>query len=422
MKSSEFTSLFDNLKKQTYYYFLEDKKMSYLLADGFNMIKGQLQQIKNIRKDSGFKLSILTYARRALYYFLLSIEFLAKDKQSTLELWVFPYLINSFNEIEVKFDGLIKFMLENYKLNNKYLHQFFSRDYFRSWFVKIRDIFIETFKFRLASEISTYFANLDKIDNFIVTDFFDQYIKTQIEISSVFASNLSAIPEQCLLDGLFNDLFEFISRSYKDWTDFEFEKIKGKLSEVQGKILTLKLTDSLLKTKLVKITKSFEEFFTSEENAQINAFNISFAFSFRKNYEKVVSIIRFKEFQDPERRLAVLKFIYTATTDFKNFEDKKDNMNLIFYKMRILKNLSKFVTKIVDVYHQKFGDPNAKVDDEEDAPEKKDEDAPAEEMQKPPELDEVYLPCRYFPYKKKEKQNFAYIKNKYANQDQSASI
>ena len=422
VRCKELLALFENLKKPTYYYFIGDKKMSYILADGFNLIKGQLQQIKNIRKDASFKLSILSFFRKALYFFLLNLEFLSNDVSSKIDLSLYPYIINSFNEIEIKFDHLIKNLLETYNLNNKYLNSFFCRDYFRAWFKRILKNFINTYKNLIAVPIFEFFNNLEKIDNFIVGDFFDSHIRLQIENSSLFASNFTAVPEQALLDSLFNDLFDWISRKYTSWADFEFNKIKTKMSEMQGKILTLKLTDSLLKVKLVKITKSFDEFFTSDENVQINAFNISFAFSFRMNYEKVVSILRFKEFANPKMKNAMVKFIQTATVSYKSFLVEIEEMNRIYFKMRILKNLSKFVTKIVETYNKKFGDPNKKSDEGED------QDAPVENVdeseafKKPAELDEVNLPCRYFPYKKKTKQNFAYIKNKWTKKNQNSTV
>lgn len=431
-QSPKLIALFANLQKETYYYFLEDKRMSYLIADALNMIKAQLTSIKNIRKDSAFKLSILTYCRKALYLFFLNLEFLAGDPNNKLVptkafKFAIPFLMNSFNELEVKFDNLMRFLTETYSLNNKYLHHFFNKEYFRAWFVRIRDKMTETYKFLLTRDIFDFFQKLQRIDDFIVTDFFDTYIKNQIEVSSQFATNLSAVPEQCLLESLFNDLFDYISRTYHSWADFEFEKIKSKLSEVQGKILTLKLTDSMLKTKLVKITKSFEEFFTSDENVQVNAFNISFAFSFRKEYQKVISIIKLKEFRDRTKQRALLKFIVHSTKDFMKFAEEREELNRIYFKMRILKNLSKFITKVQENYHRLYGKPRQEGEEEPEgdagpAGDGEGGEAPEEEMKKPPELEEVYLPCRYFPYKKKTRQNFAYIKNKWGKQDQETPV
>lgn len=423
-QSAKLVALFDNLKKPTYYYFLEDKKLSYLLADALNTIKGQLTLIKNIRKDSAFKLSVVSFVRKALYFFFLNLEFLARDQKGKLELWAFPFLLNSFNELEVKFDGLMRYVFEAYKLNNKYLHQFFNKEYFRNWFARIRDELTATYKFTATQENYRYFQELDDLVQFPVNDFFESNIRKQIEVSSQFAANYSAVPEQCMLEGLYNDMFDLISRKYSTWADFPFDKVRERMAEVQGKILTLKLTDSLLKTKLVKITKSFEDYFLTDENAQINAFNITFAFDFRQDYHKVINIIQMKEFADRDRKRAVLKFITHSARDFKSFSDRRSESNRVFYKMRILRNLSKFVTKLVDTYNRRFGDPAKKSDEQEDAePEEPAEGGEAgEEMKKPPELDEVVVPCRYFPYKKKTKQNFAYIKSKWGNQNKNFAV
>lgn len=422
-QSAKLVALFDNLKKPTYYYFLEDKKLSYLLADAMNTIKAQLTLIKNIRKDSAFKLSVVSFVRKALYFFFLNLEFLARDRGSKLELWAFPFLLNSFNELEVKFDGLMRYVFEAYRLNNKYLHQFFNKDYFRGWFGRIRGELVDTFKTMATQENYAYFQQLDDLVQFPVNDFFESNIRKQIEIASQFSANYSAVPEQCMLEGLYNDMFDFMSRKYATWADFPFDKVRERMAEVQGKILTLKLTDSLLKTKLVKITKSFEDYFLSDENAQINAFNITFAFDFRQEYQKVAKIIQLKEFADRERKRAVLKFITQSARDFKSFNDRRSDSNRVFYKMRILRNLSKFVTKLVDTYNRRFGDPAKKSDEQEDAePEEAEGGEAGEEVKKPAELDEVVVPCRYFPYKKKTKQNFAYIKNKWGNQDQGAAV
>lgn len=421
-KCKEIINLFDNLKKSSYYYFLGDKRLSYLLAEAFNLIKGHLTNIKNIRKDAAFKLTILTYIRKSLYFFLLNFEFLSKDVNADIDLTVYPMIINSFNEIDSKFDAFIKYVMETYKLNNKYLNTFFCRDYYREYFKEILDNFIETYKLKMTVHINKYFLELERIENFIVTDFFDSNIRAQIDSSGLFMSNYTSIPEQCLLDGLFNDFFDFISRKYNSWENFEYDLIKEKLSEVQGKILTLKLTDSLLKVKLVKITKSFEEFFKSDEQAPINAFNISFAFSFRQKYSNVLNIIQLKEFSDKNKKKAIMKFIYKSAKALEDHKKKGEENNKIFFKMRTLKNLSKFVTKLIDTYHQNHGDPNKKSGDDDDG-DREDEEKPVEEeMKKPPELEEKYLPCRYFPYKKKTRQNFAYIKNKFDKKNQGFAI
>jgi hypothetical protein len=318
----------------------------------------------------------------------------------------------------------MRYVFEAYKLNNKYLHQFFNKEYFRGWFGQIRDHLIATYKIKATQENFAYFQELPDLVQFPVNDFFESNMRKQIETSSQFSTNFTAIPEQCMLEGLYNDMFDLISRKYDNWADFPFDKIRDRMAEIQGKILTLKLTDSLLKTKLVKITKSFEDYFLSDENAQINAFNITFAFDFRQEYHKVINIIRLKEFSDVAKQRAVLKFITHSARDFKKFNEKRSEANRVFYKMRILRNLTKFVVKIVDSYHRKFGDPSKKSDEQEDAePEEPADGAEAvEELKKPPELDEVVVPCRYFPYKKKTRQNFAYIKSKLGNQNKDPPV
>ena len=358
-------------------------------------------------------MTILSFTRKAIYSFLLNLEFLAKDVDAKIELDIYPLLINSFNEIESKFDNLMRNVRDTYKLNNKYLNHFFCKDYFKKWFERILEHLIRSYKIRLTNDIKEFFRTLDSIDNFIVTDFFEVYINQKVENSSKFAANFVSIPEQACLESLMNDLFIWIAGAYKDWADFEYDKTKSKLSEIQGKILTLRLTDSLLKMKLVKITKSFEEYFTSPENIQINAFNISFAFCFRKDFSKLSPLIRLKDYPNEKKKLSVLKFVHNSTKIYEDFESKHKEINRIFYKMRILKNITKFVNKTLNLYKNVFGDPNKKVteddfmDDEEEVEEEK-----QEEMKKPAELDELVLPCRYFPYKKKIKQNFGYIKGK----------
>lgn len=407
----EIVSIFNKLKLPTYYYYIGDKKISYLIADGFNTLKGQLMSIKNIRKDIEFKVNVLTYLKRGALLFLLNLEFFSLDKEVKLEVDKFPPLVNSFSEIWAKFEQLLKTISEGFKISHKYLFYFFPRGHYRSWFNRISDNINRLYQYLLTQNISNYFKNLKSIDGFIISDYFSEYITSQLELASQFLPQYNTLVESALMDATLNGLLEFVADNFKNEKDFEYDTFKVKLAEMQSKIINLKTNDSLTKLRAMKTIKSFTDFFSSNKNMDYNIYNISFGFSFKKNYEKMDKIIALRPFQSEKQRKKMITNLQNSTEMFNAFNTEYFQKNKLYFKIRILKFINKFACKLKQKYDSIYGEPGKNNDGASVSAAPQNEQEP-EPPKKPADVDDVKLNCRYFCYKKPTKQNYAYIKYK----------
>ncbi len=416
----EISQLFDKLKLTTYYYYIDEKKISYIIADGFNLLKGHLISIKNIRKDSEFKVNVLTYLKRGLLLFLLNLEFLSQDLEIKLEVEKFPPLINAFIEINTKFEQLIKIISDNFKINHKYLFYFFPKNHYRNWFSKISENFNRLYQLLMTRDITEYFLNLKSIDGFVISDYFETFIIKKLELASQFLPQYNTLVESAVLDSTINCLFEYLSHNFKSEKDFEYEVFKVKLAEMQSKIINLKTNDSLTKTRILKIIRSFNDFFTSSNNIDYNLYNISFGFAFKKNFDEVNGIINIRHFTNNTLRERIKVNLSNSNQLYKDFQIDSQKKNKLYFKIRILKFINKFAMKLKYLYENEYGAPNNNDDAISQATQAPNDQV--EQVKKPPDVDDLKLDCRYFCYKKPAKQNYAYIKYKYTKKNKSSSI
>jgi hypothetical protein len=102
---------------------------------------------------------------------------------------------------------------------------------------------------------------------------------------------------------------------------------------------------------------------------------------------------------------------YSLPKDFLNL--RNDILTIVFYNsfgynFTEFYNKQGLIEKIFE-YEKKYGAPGGDDDDiSQINPAINQEEA----LKKPPDLDDVKLSCRYFCYKKPNKQNYAYIKYK----------
>ncbi len=407
----EIVSIFEKLKLPTYYYYIGDKKISYLIADGFNTLKGQLLSIKNIRKDMEFKVNVLTYLKRGVLLFLLNLEFFSTDTEVKLDVEKFPPLVNSFSEIWPKFEQMLKTISDGFKIGHKYLFYFFPRNHYRAWFNRISDNINRLYQYLLTQKINNFFKNLKSIDGLIISDYFADYITSQLDLASQFLPQYNTLVESALMDATLNGLLEFVADNFQNYKDFEYDVFKIKLAEMQSKIINLKTNDSLTKLRAMKTIRSFTDFFSSNQNMDYNIYNISFGFSFRKNYEKMNKIICLRPFQNEQLRQKMIKNLQNSTEMFNAFNTDYYQKNRLYFKVRILKFINKFACKLKQKYDTLHGEPG-KTNDGASVSAAPQNDQEPEPPKKPADVEDVKLSCRYFCYKKPSKQNYAYIKYK----------
>ena len=400
--STSIIQLFLNLTDPHYTFYKEERKISYIMIDVFNTIKSLVTQIKNIRKDKDFKLTLITFVRRCIVMVLSNMRFISEDEKIKIPLELFPAYINSFLEFQQRLDGLLKFIADNYGIKTKYLSYYFPRKYFKKNFAQIQESTINLYQRLLVTDIKAYFKKITMLEHFNIREFFEEHIDSKLEISNQFIHNFISIAEYAAVYSTINCFLTFISDNYdKDPDDFSLDVYIKKSAELQSKITALKLNDALIKIGVTKILRTLDAFFSENQNLYIMAYNISFGFNFYKDFNKMTGIVNLKQYENSNTKKKIYAFIDDCNEMFKIYEHKSKVKSNVYHLIRVLTRVKIFIDNIKRAYAITRGE----ISDNEE---------PEEEEQKPPDTKPMVIPMRYFCYRKTTKQNYGYIKYKYA--------
>lgn len=460
---SKITDCFDKLRDANNYYFNGTKKYSSILNDGFNCIKALVMGIKCIRKDSQFKLTLLGLVKRFLLVFLLNLYFLSLDykisleqpspeppkeeeqqlrkaitmtgtvsgklsKQSTANdgerraflrrFENFPPLINTFLEFGQKYEQFGFFFEQTFKVNRRQLALALQKDYYKAFGEQISRHFVYLFQRLYTRHIDAYFEKNRAIASLPMEIYFTRNIDSQFQLGQAFDAPFSTVVEEALLDSTLNNIFEIIAGNYGSPGEFSADKkqIAIMLAQLQGKVGGLKLSSASTKEKCEKIIMGFTKYFSSNNKPEVYIQYLSLGCQFKQNFSILPKILRLKRIRNALEVQQYHQLIQQQTACLVNVKAVNHKANL-FVKCRVAKNLAKFANKLRVKYIVSFGNPTPQQEGEEDEGEglqngEGQGEAKEEALKKPSDPPEVMLLCRYFQYKKTEKQNYGYIKYK----------
>ena len=396
----DIVSLFLNLQKEDYFYYKDEKKISYIMIDLFNTIRNLLVKIKNIRKDKDFKLNLIMFVRRCIALILENMRFISEDKEVKLPLECFPTYINSFVEFQERLDKFLKFFSETYKIGNRYLNHFFYRKNLKKKFAIIQSQTIDLYQHLLAEDIKQYFKELTTLEYFNIREFFEKHVDAKLDISSQFTNKFINLSEYAAIYSTVNNFLLFLSNKYGDDVDeFNYDIFVKKSAELQGKLGGLKLNDGLIKLGIIKILRSLDKFFKDQQNYYMLAYNISFGFNFDKNFEKMIGIINIRQFENKSVHKKILDFMNESTSRLKDYESSSNTLGVVYRQIRVVVAVKKFLNILRKAYLIRKGEIEP-------------DEAPKEKPKKPDDTAPRVINMRYFCYKKTTKQNYGYIKYK----------
>lgn len=396
----DIVSLFLNLQKEDYFYYKDEKKISYIMIDLFNTIRNLLIKIKSIRKDKDFKLNLIMFVRRCIALILENMRFISEDSEVKLPLECFPTYINSFVEFQERLDKFLKFFSETYKIGKRYLTNFFYRKNLKKKFAIIQSQTIDLYQHLLVEDIKQYFKELTTLEYFNIRDFFEKHVDAKLEISSQFTNKFINLSEYAAIYSTVNNFLLFLSNKYGDDVDeFNYDIFVKKSAELQGKLGGLKLNDGLIKLGIIKILRSLDKFFKDQQNYYMLAYNISFGFNFDKNFDKMIGIINIRQFENKNVHKKILDFMNESTSRLKDYESSSNTLGVVYRQIRVVVAVKKFINIIKRAWLIKKG---------EIEPDEK----PKTKLEKPKDTNPLIINMRYFCYKKTTKQNYGYIKYK----------
>ena len=391
---------FLNLTNPDYFFYKDEKKISYIMIDLFNNIRNLLLKIKNIRRDKDFKLSLIMFVRRCITVVLTNMKFISEDEGIKLPLECFPMYINSFSEFQERLDGFLKFFSQTYKIGKKYLNHFFYRKNLKKRFKEIQTKTIDLYQHLLVKDIVVYFKELETLEYFNIREYFEKHVEKKLEISNQFIQKFINLSEYASIYSTVNNFLLFLSERYGDDVDeFNYDMFVKKSAELQGKLGALKLNDGMIKMGIIKILRSLDKFFKDKQNYYMLSYNISFGFNFDKNFDKMIGIVKIRNFDSKETQKKIYNFMYDSTRKLKQYENSANTMGQVHRNIRVITLVKKFIEIIK--YRHKVATGDIVEDDSDEEP-----------PQKPADTKPMTISMRYFCYKKTTKQNYGYIKYK----------
>ena len=422
-------NLINQLEDVDYCYYQKDKRISYILIQFFNLLKKMLNDINNIRKDKDFQLSLIRLVKRALLLFFYNLVFLSENENS-LEVQNIAIFLNAFHEVDAKFHEFMLFFREEYGVKNRMLKHFFNKTYFQELFGRIRENFEKAVGGLFEEEFKKFF---DKIDNW---DFFkvnmlerDAMKKVNMQIKH-FREEFQPTIENYFITSLNRQLVMLIIRNHTSHfseVNFEYKLYKKNVDQFVQTINNYEINDKLSKIQNAKILKGLENFFESQNPDRIeqSLFLLTFIIKKKEDMNLLLTLIKMKKFDDKPFENTMHEYVHSVVRQLRLYSGGVKLKNRVFMYFRILNNINKMANKIWNRAQEKGiiqSDEEEVPGEDPDNPQVKkiyrlvvnnDEDSgKKEEEDKPSEMKEVNLPCRFFNYKKKTKSDYNYIRTK----------
>ena len=392
----DYMATFQKLADNNFYFFEQDKKVSYFFVDIFNQIKSHLAGIKNIRKDRDFKLNILMFVKRCLCLVLENLRFLSKDEKIKLPIMLFPSMINGFFNFKDNIIKFLKYVSEMYKIPEIYFVHFFSKEKLTQETQEICDSLSELYQKLISKDIDAYFQNVASLDTLNIRDMSSACIESKLNYSDFFLPMYNSIVESAVFGSVTNNILELLAKE----AEIDMEVIIKKFSEYEAKINTYKFNDPLIKAKTLKTLRALNDFFARSKDLESELYIISNAFFFKKNYDKLKLLVSKKSYTKKSQKDKVEEYLNEVIQRFQDYKKSEQAAMGFYKKARVLARVCK-TTTMMKANYERHKDELEKGGDKDQA-----------DTSKVSDLPQANIICRYFCYRKSTKQNYGYIKYK----------
>lgn len=421
--------LIDQLEDPNYCYYQKDKRVSYILIQFFNLLKKMLNEINNIRKDRDFQLNLVRLVKRALLLFFYNLRFLSL-RDNSLDVQQIAIFLNGFHDIGAKFHEFMMFFREEYGVKNRMLKHFFNKVYFTQLFQEIRENFERSVGSLFEGEFRRFFDKIENWDYFKVNLLERDVMKKVNQEIKHFREEFHPNVENYFITTLNRQLIMLIIRNHTTHfaaNNFEYKLYKKSVDQFVQTINNYEINDKLSKIQNAKILKGLENFFESQNPDRIeqSLFLLTFIIKNKDDMDLLLTLIKIKKFEDKPFEQKMHDYVNSVVRQMRLYSGGIKLKNRVFMYFRILNNINKMANKIWDQALTKgiiqSDEEEVPGDDPENPQIKKiyrlvvnadDSGGKKDEAEKPKEMKEITLPCRFFNYKKKTKSDYNYIRTK----------
>lgn len=317
------------LRDDNYNFYSNEVRLSYIFIEFFNLLKKMLKEIKNVRRDSDFKMNMLRLVKRSLTLFFSNLKFLSENP-NTLKTKHIAIFLNAFYTVDKKFIEFMLFFKEEVGIRTKLLKSFFNRNHYFYLFKEIKENFQKQIGKKFEKEFAIFFEEIDDWHRFSFTEL-REVMDEQNEVIGDFLPVYHPIVENLFLSAMSNQLIRLVIKLYQDQIrdipiekqiPFDYNFYKKNIDQFVQTVNNYPINDKLSKMQNAKILKALENFFDSQSSLKIDQslYLLTFIVKERKDFKLVSQLFKMKKFDDIGLEIEMEQKVNKVISQLKKFK------------------------------------------------------------------------------------------------------